>query len=432
MKTLNSNPISAFGGINFVFEYFNTLKLEQLCDRYLPALGRQSTYSWKDILYSFNSIFLCGGDCMEDLHTHLKPHFIANPYVNLTSPDTLLRRLASLAVPAHECTTQRGCVTHAYCTNTRLEDFNLAMLKQLGVFKQPELTLDYDNTILFNEKQDSKMTYKRDYGYQPGVCMLNEQYILYIENRNGNSDAKSFQKQTLERIFSLLEKHQVGSIKHFRADAASYQYEVIRLVEEKVRYFYIGCRNSYVEKYFTQIHNWQRMDPKSSQDFMEVGYIDIVPFKQQAHNQKREAKTYRLIVKRSPRKDAQMNLITADAYQYTAILTNNFSQDAVRLAHFYNRRGNMERQFDILKNDFGWDHMPFSSLHKNLVFLYFAAICRNLYAQLVAFFSQKVPHIRPEYRLKKFLFRFIIMPAKWVKQGREFKLRIYSPKHYYT
>ncbi|MFC1226810.1 IS1380 family transposase, partial [Pedobacter sp. BG31] len=84
-----------------------------------------------------------------------------------------------------------------YCTNRTLENFNLEVLKKIGVLDSGELTLDYDNTIIFNEKQDSQMTYKRDYGYQPGVCTINEQFVLYIENRNGNSDAKSFQRDTL-------------------------------------------------------------------------------------------------------------------------------------------------------------------------------------------------------------------------------------------
>lgn len=97
------------------------------------------------------------------------------------------------------------------------------------------------------------MTYKSDHGYQPGICTINEQFILYIEN--GNSDAKSFQKDTLERVFKLLDTKQVKKIKHFRADAASYQYDVVIYLHEKVDYFYVGCKNSCVEKYFSLIDN---------------------------------------------------------------------------------------------------------------------------------------------------------------------------------
>ena len=50
-------------------------------------------------------------------------------------------------------------------------------------------------------------------------------------------------------------KNNIRKPDHFRADAASYQYEVVKLLVETVKYFYIGCRNSYVEKYFEKVTN---------------------------------------------------------------------------------------------------------------------------------------------------------------------------------
>ena len=430
MKIIKSDPISAFGGANFVFDYLNKLNLDQICNETLPPMAIQSKYSWKDILYSLKSVYLCGGDCVEDLQSHLKMHFANNPFVNLASPDTVLRRLSQLAEQTQTCNTKRGVVTHQYCTNSKLENLNIDVLKKLGVFKSDKLTIDYDNTIVFNEKQDSKMTYKKNYGYQPGVCTVNEEHILYIENRNGNSDAKSFQVDTLKRVFDLLDSKKIKKIDCFRADAASYQFDVISLLRKKVTYFYIGCRNSYVEKYFSQVTNWEEMRDKDG--IMEVGSIEITPFQNQARLNKSKPRPYRLIVKRKPKKDQQIDMFTQDAYEYRAILTNDFDQDTRSVAAFYNQRGNMERQFDILKNDFGWNNMPFSSLNKNLVFLYFTAIFRNLYNKVIQYFSERNEFLKPNFRMKKFIFRFIILPAKWVKQSRQLKLRIYSSKDYHT
>ena len=116
---------------------------------------------------------------------------------------------------------------------------------------------------------------------------------------------------------------------------------------------------------------------------MEVGEITIIPFQKQSRDNNQQAKQYRLVVKRSPNKDGQLNLVTQDANEYRAILTNNLELSAIEVAHFYNHRGNMEKQFDILKNDFGWDNMPFSKLNQNAVFLYITAICRNLYYNII-------------------------------------------------
>jgi hypothetical protein len=99
-----------------------------------------------------------------------------------------------------------------------------------------------------------------------------------------------------------------------------------------------------------------------------------------------------LIVKRKPTDDGQLNLFTQDHYEYRAILTNNTQWTASEIAQFYNHRGYIEKRFDMLKNDFGWNNMPFSILKQNTVFLYLTAICRNLYHNIIRYFSEKPNH----------------------------------------
>ncbi len=431
MKIQNCTPISAFGGINFVFEYLKKNNFESLYNSSLPTLKNQSKYDWSDVINSLLTIYMCGGDCIEDLQTHLRDHFINNPFINIPSPDTVLRRLSGLAQENRTCRTKRGNVDHTYNTNQVLEKLNVLLLKKLGVFETDEITLDYDNTIIFNEKSDSKMTYKRNPGYQPGVCTINEQQVFYIENRNGNSDAKSFQADTLKRMFKLLKNNKIKTVDHFRADAASYQYDIIDFLDNHVENFYIGCKNSYVEKYFTQVTEWKPFI-NSCEGEMEVGEINITPFQRQAKKQGKDAKIYRLVVKRKLKKDGQYDIFTQDAYEYRAILTNNTDYTVSQIVSFYNHRGNMEKQFDILKNDFGWNNMPFSKLEQNTVFLYLTAICRNLYHKIIQYFSMKTKTLKPTYRIKKFLFRFIIIPAKWVRRARQEQLQLYGPIRFRT
>ena len=425
MKILNSPSLSAFGGMNFVLKFLKGYHFDNLFAQNLPTLKTQSTYTWSDIIFSLLSIYLCGGDCIEDLQTHLKSHFQDNPFLKMPSPDTVLKRMSELSEVNELCRTKRGNVDHEYNTNSILEQLNIAVLKKLGVFASKELVLDYDNTIIFNEKSDSKMTYKRNPGYQPGVCTVNEEKVLYIENRNGNSDAKSFQSGTLKRLFKLLEDNQVKQAAHFRADAASYQYDVIKLLDKEVKNFYIGCRNSYVEKYFSKVPKWVSMEDVCH-GTVEVGEVLVTPFQKQAKDEKGTPSQYRLIVKRKLKHDGQVDIFTRDAYEYRAILTNNFESGPAGIAQFYNHRGNMEKQFDILKNDFGWGHMPFSTLNKNTVFLYLTAICRNLYCRVITHFAERVKTLNSTDRVKKFLFRFVILPARWISRSRQKQLRVYG------
>ena len=174
MKILKSQSINAFGGINFVFEYFDQLKIGNFIDSNLPILPRQSHYSWKDIFYSLSSLYFCNGEYIEDINSIIKKNINNNPFCNIASYDTILKRLKELDEGSQTCRTKRGTVDHSYSTNDLLSELNIKLLKNIGVFNTPVLTLDYDNTIIYSEKMDCKMTYKKKYGYQPGVCTVNQ------------------------------------------------------------------------------------------------------------------------------------------------------------------------------------------------------------------------------------------------------------------
>ncbi|MBN2166743.1 MAG: transposase [Marinilabiliaceae bacterium] len=111
-------------------------------------------------------------------------------------------------------------------------------------------------------------------------------------------------------------------------------------------------------------------------------------------------------------------MFTGEACNYKAILTNDYELTDDEVVFFYNQRGVIEREFDVLKNDFGWNNMPFSKLEQNTVFLMFSAICRNIYHHIINSFSKRYDFLKPHYRIKKFIFRFICIPAKWITGGR--------------
>lgn len=426
MKVLKSKSINPFGGINFVFEYFDSLEIGKIIDSNLPILPRQSNYSWKDIFYSLSSIYFCNGEYIEDINSILRKSIGSNPFCKIASSDTVLKRLKELDEGNKTCRTKRGTVDHLYSTNNVLTQLNIKLLKSIGVFDTDVLTLDYDNTIIYSEKTDCKMTYKKMHGYQPGVCTINESNVLYVENRNGNSDAKSYQHETLGRMFEQLEKQELNTFTNFRADSASYQFEVIQLVEKKCTNFYISAKPSYVEKYFKDIEIWEEtVDSKG--DKIWVGEIKYIPFVINSKKNNVIAKEYRLIVKKKENKENQINLITQDNFKYTAIVSNDTTKTALEIALFYNQRGKMENIFDILKNDFGWQNMPFSRLSSNNVFLYLTAMVKSLYNKVLSHFSTKTNGvIKSKIRMKRFIFKLIMIPAKWVFKSRQNQLRIYG------
>ena len=423
MKVIQSKKINAFGGLNFVHDLLDQVGIATILQSNLPKLPAQSKYEWHDIFSTFLSIYFCGGSCIEDSNTILKNHFGPNPFFNLCSPDTILKRFKSLRKEDKYCRTPRGIVEHQYNHNEDLYMVNIDLLKSLGVFAEHQVVLDYDNTIVFTEKSESKMTYKKAYGFQPGVCIVNEQNILFVENRNGNSDAKSFQHNTLQRMFDGLSKQNVGSKFIFRADAASHQFEVFETIEKNDCTFFIGARNSYVEKCFSTVEHWEKCTEGGQEIW--IGETTYTPFLRR-YKKEKEPKQYRLLVKRKSNKTGQINAITQDNYDYRAIVTNDFDKDLKQAIEFYNRRGAAEKQFDIMKNDFGWSNPPFSLLSENCVFMYFSAICRNLYNTVIQTFAKRYKNVCSTHRMKRLIFTFITKPAIWVKRARQWHLKIYG------
>ena len=143
-------------------------------------------------------------------------------------------------------------------------------------------------------------------------------------------------------------------------------------------------------------------------------------------------KEYRLVLTKVERNDKQINLFTKDAFLYSAILTNDTSLTTDQVVDVYNQRGAIEKEFDVLKNDFGWNNLPFSKLEQNTVFLLFTAMCRNIYQYIIKLFSEQYKYLQPTFRIKKFIFRFICIPAKWIKTARQYKIRIYGNIHFKT
>ena len=426
MKIHNSSAITPFGGLNFVIKEAIDLNINTLLSSSLPRLPQQCKYNWFDILMSYWSVFFCGGDCAEDLSINLKNGLNNNPYINIPSPDRVLERIKSLSDSTQICTANRGEKEHQFSLAEGLNRLNLRMLSLLPGFNKTNAVLDYDNTLIFTEKADARMTYKKANGYFPGVGMIGK-HVVYVENRNGNSSAHVMQHETIERMAALLREAGI-TIDVIRADSASYTYDIIKSMEKTAKRIFIKARMSEpLEKAIADIKEWKEI--KLGDEILFRGSTTFTPFIRFARgNQDKTGSLneYRLVVTKEARKDGQINLFTGEAFNYSPIMTNDFDRTDDEVVFFYNARGAQEKEFDELKNDFGWNKMPFSKMEQNTVFLLFMAMCKNLYAHMIVRFSEKIKSLSPHFRIKKFIFRFICIPAKWTVSGRTRHLRLYG------
>ena len=90
-----------------------------------------------------------------------------------------------------------------------------------------------------------------------------------------------------------------------------------------------------------------------------------------------------------------------------------------------------ERIFDDMNNGFGWARLPKSFMAENTVFLLLTAIIRNFYKFLMGRLDTKAFGLKKTSRIKAFVFKFISVPAKWIRTARHYQLNIYTDNKSY-
>ena len=414
-KLSNINP---FGGIDFINNTISKIGLKQKIDKFLGIRAPQSEYRFSDVLLSLFYSQYIGSTCLEDVKG-LKEHLGERSPIKVCSPDVIGDVCDDLKT-ANDVYISENKVRHEFNVNVGLNELLVDIGLLTGMLnRKTGNTVDYDNIALENEKYDSRRTYKMFNGYQPGVAFIGK-LPVYIEGRNGNSNAKYKMDETLERCFSILKKKRI-IIEYFRSDCAAYQEKVVKLAEKYVKYFYIRAMASAdLYQRCKEIENWKKIEINYKE--FEIGETTYSPFG--------ENKTYRVVVTRELRKDKQIDIYSETAYDYYGILTNDYVKTEEEVLVFYNNRAAAEPNFDILNNDFNWSHLPFSFLNQNTVFMILSAISLIIFEWIKKLYSKKVDFVNRAMRMKSFINKFVTLPAKWIKQARQMVLIYHSEKKY--
>ena len=120
-----------------------------------------------------------------------------------------------------------------------------------------------------------------------------------------------------------------------------------------------------------------------------------------------------------------LNCCNASSFPYD---WNNSEKDIIT---YYNQRGASERNFDCQNNDFGWAHLPFSYLNENAVFLLVTAMLKNFYVYILETIGDRVKGLDVKSRLKRFVRKFMSVPAKWIRSSRQNILNLYTRQQIY-
>jgi hypothetical protein len=415
----SSKNITPFGGLNFIYKALKGLKFADFIDHELGFRNILAHYSYSDILLSLLGNSLCNGNYISDL-AHFKRTYSTQFFNKIPSPDTVEYACQELKTPTIIEKTDLG-IEHQLNYDTKMNNTLVALCVKTGQLeKTTKYTLDYDHVVLENKKQDAKKSYKKKRAYHPCFAFI-ERLPVHIENHNGNTPAKYQQKETLERCFKNLKNNKIN-IEHFRADSASYQKEVIKLVENNTSHFYI--RNISSQHFITQCgiaKDWGKVE--INYELKEVTSIKICPFG--------EEKPYRIVVTRTAKKDKQLDVFSGTSYNYYGIITNNEHFTNQEVIEFYNQRGDAENSNKFLINDFNLKRLPFMDLDSNTVFMYLMAMCSILFEWIkIILVRNKAPEINLKMRVKAVCFRYITVATTFVNHAREKILNVFSEQEY--
>ena len=234
-----------------------------------------------------------------------------------------------------------------------------------------------------------------------------------------NTPVKFHQADTQSRAFKLL--HSYGlHIGIFRADCGSYSEDIIRTVDGNCRIFYIrAIHSASMYSRIQDIREWRRVEIGSQET--EVASVMSTQFMEDSH--------YRIVVQRTKEKDSTPDLF-GDRYTYRCIITNDWDSEEKSVIETYNKRGARERDFDRLNNDFGWKHLPCSFLNENAVYMILTAFCMNFFSYFIRAVSSVFTSLSPTSRVKKFVFHFTAVCAKWTRTARSWWLNLYTGMPY--
>ena len=254
--SIKSEKITPFGGIFHVRELFSRY-VGPVIDKVLGPRCTSYCYQYSEIVGSLSSVYFCGGDCVEDVTSHLMPHLSLHPTLRTCSSDTILRGIKELSTTNTTYTSETGR-SYDFNTAVRLNRLLVKILVSTGqLLAGKSYDLDFDHQFIETEKYDAKMTYKKFTGYSPGVAVIGD-LIVGIENRDGNANVRFHQQDTLERIFSNL-KHNDIHVRRARMDCGSCSCEIVETVEKHCDHFYIRAnRCSSLYDSLLALRGWKR------------------------------------------------------------------------------------------------------------------------------------------------------------------------------
>lgn len=453
MKTIKSNmKFSPHGGVVPILKQIKACGIPQVIRKCLGMRKAQSKYGYEDVFIAWVLTALCGGKRLGHI-TKIQKKLSIIPGLKLPSHDTLGRVMKKLAT---ETLTERsiskasiGKITFTdYNENAKMNKMLIQATKRAGALKEGlPYTVDIDATFIPTERRgavrkvnDKGKIDRTKIGFNPMVCLIGE-LPVFISMRSGDAGARFQLSNCLSNCIDLLDESKI-KVGRVISDAAGYSKEAFEMLDNRgikfnVRFPYTVKMETFKNE-LRKTTSWRKTEIETANFFWDCEIADI-PYKMYDIPAERHvSKTWRVVSIRIPNENENPNLERlkklskkkvlkesgkpyADTnwkeigdYHYKFFITNDYDKPAEEIVNEYNKRGNAERQFSFMKNDFGWKIPPFMNMNDNTVFMIAAALANNIFRAMVMFFKEDVPQLKLKGRLREFQETFINVVCAYV------------------
>ena len=159
--TLSDKNITVFGGLNFIFKAIKDKGLDAYIDLRLGFRGVCARYSHSDIVLSLFGSSLAQGSFVSDIEI-FREKYQDQFFTKIPSADTVEYVCQGLKETSIKDTTDKG-VVHLVNYSNDMNETLVGLAVKTGLLKMGDhgYTLDFDNVVIENDKQDACYTYKK-------------------------------------------------------------------------------------------------------------------------------------------------------------------------------------------------------------------------------------------------------------------------------
>ena len=392
-------------------EYLKAIKVDKLCNTYLPLPQSNSGYMPFEHIQPLLLMLHSGGRVLDDLRMI---------HLDKAIKETLKIKRMPISESVGKWITRHG-LFGIY----GIESINRTLLsRHLKNVNEP-LVLDIDASVIFSQKSTAVTTYKMQSGYTPMIGHINGGYVIHSEFRSGNiapaDNNLTFVKRCEEQLTRNIK------LQYLRADSASYQAKLFDYCEENHITYTIGANLDHsVYTNIKEIKEWQAFQTKEGKAHHlkeEVGEF--------IHTMVHTNHAFRMIVVKksvTPMLPTLWEMLSEEEKlalvqeHYHVIATNaDESMSAQDVVMFYRKRGDTsENQIKELKNGFNLNYLPSSNFISNAFYFQIGVLAYNLFI----LFKQMLKNSWQKHTVATIRYKFYRLAGKVVKHSRKIVLKV--------